>query len=995
MAGINQGSIIIENSITNPNSNPKFWIDSSTPLSFFDFLKHTKQVASPVEFNDRYNVYLHDWYTIKGENNTSATGKVRDRYVDLLRDISINFTTAEEKRFLSNIDFNNPQDLLIAIPFYSAKIAEICQFYTKKREQVKYKIEENKVKGTKIGIEKNIFNTIVEYILTDDQDENYTTSSAALSSIINSLDIEIEELFDTYSEYFNIDGDLAVENYDDGGDLRNTYFTANNIIETSKVGDLFLNFEESLKQDIFSKPLVLSGFQNLFSLNIDFSLSDLVSEGNIQEALTNSGRSTIKLSLKRELLEKYIGTDIMYLSTGSTGTSFVSGVLFTAREPSKNILNSRFASIAAISNSRNKSLREIGSFFTPDKLGILYFKTGQKEYRIKTDSLSPNKVYVFPDPEIYGNINNITDTAYEYPLYYIVDNSNQVKNNSFSFTVNDVYNTSYDQLLYAYSSAQEKFNKSTKNTKGLDFSFNYLYNRGVITDWYQDIYGNEYGVIKNIHNNKKNISYTAPEPAAIINEPDYIVIDGYLFKDGIEGYNFNYGVSSGRTFNNSLRTGITARTIDEIGSGNFNTGYPFASGGMFALTAAPVRSLYFREFDPYIEAIYPESYARAVIDGELYDGASLTNGDGTLLLDPVLADSVDFDSSIVNYYNILFEAGLDDNLTLQAVPSGDATFLIDFPISATNAEIADGGSFLTDISISNDYPFVNKSNYYKFNNNFSTTIIDNLTGVYDETTIENANSLKGIVFVKDAATSRIYPLSAVMLDTFSSLPSGVKEEIYSNKIQWLDIYNDIIFIETDNYYIIEKILYENLVFVNSHTPNIYFPTNQEFVKYSKPFFIKEKNIAYFCKTTLLSSASSLNSKSLYPEIYEYNILNHTTRKIYPTANSNDLIDTYSLSGLNNVNITNIKQPDIVYNSRNNIISITMAGEDGNGLGYIFNYKFRENIDIIENLTAKVYRLNTNGHTHNFYETTLSNFVSSTSLSGGVKLDKSEGILIFN
>jgi hypothetical protein len=994
MAGINQGSIIIENSITNPNSNPKFWIDNSAPLSFFDLLKHTKQVASPVEFNDRYNVYLHDWYTIKGESNTSAAGKVRDRYVDLLRDISINFTTAEEKRFLSNIDFNDPQDLSIAIPFYSAKIAEICQFYTKKREQVKYKIEENKVKGTRIGIEKNIFNTIVEYIFTDDQDENYTTSSAALSSIISSLDIEIEELFDTYSDYFNIDGDLAVENYDDGGELRNTYFTSNNIIETSKVGDLFLNFEESLKKEIFSSSVVINGFSNLFSVNLTPSSSNLITLANVASiAGEDFSRTDLKLFLKTRLLEKYIGTDIYYLSAGGSN-SFVSGVLFRAREPSKNLLNSRFASTATIPSNQNKTIREIGSFFTPDKLGILHFKTGKNEYRVREDYLTPGKVYIFPNPEIYGNINNITDTAYEYPLYHVIDNSHQVKDSSFTFAVNDVYNTSYDQLLYAYSSKQEKYNKSTKNTAGLN-SFNFLYNKGIITDWYQDIYGNEYGLVKNIHTNRKNISFTDPEPEAAINSPNCIVLDGYLFRDGIEGYSFNYSISSGKTFNNSIRTGIISRTIDEVGSGTFNTGYTFASGSMFSLTAAPVRSLYFREFDPYIEAIYPDSYTKTIIDGEVCDGASFTYYNGGTLEDPIPAGSLNFNENIVNYYNTLLEAGLDNDLSLTAVISGEETFLSNFPISAINTEVNDGGSFLTDIHVTNDYPYINKLNYYTFDNNYSGTLFDTATGEFLESTIQETNDLSGIVFVKEAGTGNIYPLSALMSNTFFNLPSAVRDEIYNNKVEWVDIYGDAIFLQTDNYYIVERIVYEDQQFFNSNKPNIYYFTSINSSKFSKPFFLKERDIAYFCKMTLLASTSALNSKAIYPEIYEYSLLDRIAKKIYPESSNNDLNSLYSLSGLGNVNIDTIKQPNIIYNSRNNIISITMVGEDGNELGYVFNYKFKKIENKIKNISAKTYRLNTNGHSHNFYETTLTNFVSSSTLSGRVSINQSQGVLFFN
>lgn len=993
MAGINQGSITIENSITNPNSNSKDKIDNNNPLSFFDFLKNTNRVASPVEFNDSYNLYLHDWYKIKGEATSIASNKVKEGYINLLKDISINFTTAEEKRFLSNIDFNDPQDLAIAIPFYSAKIAEICQFYVKKREQIKYKIEDNKIKGTKIGIEKNIFNTIVEYIIANSEQNPYSSASASLSSIINSLNIEIEELFDTYSDYFNIDGDLVAENYEDGGTLRSTYFTANNIASTSSIGDLFVNFDDSLRRDIFSKPLVLSGFGNLFSLNIDTSFLELVSNENIQNILNKDlPESDLKLSLKKKLLEKYIGTDIHYLSTNSTGTGFVSGVLFKAQEPSRNLLNSRFATIAAIPSKKNKAAREIGLFFTPDKLGVLHFKTGKNKYRIK-NILDPDKIYVFPNPEIYGNINNITDTAYNYPLYFIVDNSQQVKNNSFSFAVNDVYSTSYDQLLYAYSSAQEKYNSYTSNVE----SFNYIVNKGIITDWFQDIFGNEYGLVKNIHENRKSISYIEPEPTARQNNPNYIVFDGYLFRDGVEGYNFNFSIDTGNTFNGSLRTGITARTIDETEGGSFSTGYSFASGQMFSLEGSPIRSLYFREFEPYIEVVYPGSYAKSIVDGEICDAIGFTYGSGEYLEDPISADTGQFNSSVNNYYSVLLEGGLDASGILDAVVIGEATFLEEFPLGAGAAEVNDGGNFLTDISVQNDYPFLNDNlRFYNILNSFSTTLLDSSTGEYIEPSLEKVEELEGIVFVRNISNGLVLPLSSAMSSTFVNLPSAIKNEIYSS-IEWIDINTDTITIQTKNYYIIEKIIYKDLQFLASNKPNIYYSiSNPNFEKFSKPFFMEKAHSFYFCKMTVLPSTSALNSKTIYPEIYEYNINEHSVNKIYPKDTSESQLNSYfSLSGLGNTNIVKIKQPDLTYNSRNDIISITVVGEDGNELGYILNYKFKRAQNTIYNIGSKVYALNSNATTHNFYDTTLTTLVSTTSLSGRISKDLQTGILYFN
>ena len=200
----NHGNIVIINSITNPASNPKYWVDNTSPLSFFDFLKNIKAEATPREFNNAYNAYLQAWYKKKGSVSSEIADKVRDQYLSLFREISLNYTTSEEKRFLSNIDYNDEQDVLIAIPFFSKKLSNICQFYIKKREKVKNKIQSNKYRGTEIGLEKTISGIILDYIFIDSNDDTYSTANIALSSIAQNLEIEIEELYDIYSEYFNI-----------------------------------------------------------------------------------------------------------------------------------------------------------------------------------------------------------------------------------------------------------------------------------------------------------------------------------------------------------------------------------------------------------------------------------------------------------------------------------------------------------------------------------------------------------------------------------------------------------------------------------------------------------------------------------------------------------------------------------------------------------------------------------------------------------------------
>ena len=94
---------------------------------------------------------------------TSSTD-VKEMYVSLLKDIALNYTTVEEKRFLLNIDYNNPRDLDIIIPFYSRKIKQIAQYYSKKREDVVQSSFRNTLKGSDFGVEVSASNIQRAYL---------------------------------------------------------------------------------------------------------------------------------------------------------------------------------------------------------------------------------------------------------------------------------------------------------------------------------------------------------------------------------------------------------------------------------------------------------------------------------------------------------------------------------------------------------------------------------------------------------------------------------------------------------------------------------------------------------------------------------------------------------------------------------------------------------------------------------------------------------------
>ncbi len=203
----NFGSATVDFSKTNSSVSSADTLDNFQPFSFFEYLKYSRQVATPEQFTQGYNDYLQQWYAQTNESPIVQTNEIRQRYVDLLKDLAINFTTTDEKRFLSNLDYDDASDLAIAIPFYAQKLKDICLFYAKKRESIKTKAQEVRIKGSSSSIERAVFQNIIDYLYAA---EDEGTINVNLQQIAQTLQIDVVDYFDTYSNYFDLDPSASV-----------------------------------------------------------------------------------------------------------------------------------------------------------------------------------------------------------------------------------------------------------------------------------------------------------------------------------------------------------------------------------------------------------------------------------------------------------------------------------------------------------------------------------------------------------------------------------------------------------------------------------------------------------------------------------------------------------------------------------------------------------------------------------------------------------------
>ena len=162
---------------------------SENPLSYIDWAgTRDFTVTDESKLFNLYSVYVTDWYKSKGREDIEVQNQIEQLYLDLLQEITLNYTTVDERRFLSNLDYSNKKELDIIIPFYAKKLKQITQYCVRKRTEVKSSKIKHSYKGSQFGIHKIVTDIFVDLLSNDDFTEKYPTSYIpAVSAFIDKL----------------------------------------------------------------------------------------------------------------------------------------------------------------------------------------------------------------------------------------------------------------------------------------------------------------------------------------------------------------------------------------------------------------------------------------------------------------------------------------------------------------------------------------------------------------------------------------------------------------------------------------------------------------------------------------------------------------------------------------------------------------------------------------------------------------------------------------
>jgi hypothetical protein len=138
-------------------------LDFYKPFTFTEWVVRTQSTETDSAYLlNQYKFYLLSWHKAKKIDKKEVNDFVRSSFINLLKEIVLSYSTLEERRFITNIDFTNDLDLYSVLPFFVSKIKTICNYYSILRENVKFKKYENNLKGSEGGVLTVITNEIIK-----------------------------------------------------------------------------------------------------------------------------------------------------------------------------------------------------------------------------------------------------------------------------------------------------------------------------------------------------------------------------------------------------------------------------------------------------------------------------------------------------------------------------------------------------------------------------------------------------------------------------------------------------------------------------------------------------------------------------------------------------------------------------------------------------------------------------------------------------------------
>lgn len=490
--------------------------DLDKPFGLVDWLINTSEnFGKPDEYISAHVRYIKDWY--KSKNNIKAIddAAIVSVYGQFLREVLLVYSNEEESRYLRNLNWQSVYDMDIVVPFYAKRLRDVILYIVEQRDKVKLQKVRNSYRGSVAGIKRFVYDEIVDLLSSERYYLQFGNHLPTVKSVVYDLNVNVEEMYDSHGGYNN----------QPGGDTS----AVDRFRKTDIDPAVLFDFDTAILNTLSAFPESLSASTGILAndaaltiiptTDVDATdISRLTDDYFIQYT---PATNMLNLHTEREWFRSYIGTTTHYVSSVD-GVTYTTDVAVEPKSALHNHLNIVYPQVSHIPMDETISSRELGGYFTTT--GLTHCISIGHTYTIDQSKLRENYYDIFPDPTVYSVPNS--------PVIH-VENFKWIKADKSNDRLHgDIIDAEARQKFYAYQSADEtnKYPKVgvSRTSDNFDFwmgdrsdvwanadvyevllTYNYgpakkeriedllLGNRRV-TRWKNDVFGNEYVLLKEI-----------------------------------------------------------------------------------------------------------------------------------------------------------------------------------------------------------------------------------------------------------------------------------------------------------------------------------------------------------------------------------------------------------------------------------------------------------------------------------------------------------------
>tara|TARA_R110000824_G_scaffold5697_1_gene26307 strand:+ start:4181 stop:6481 length:2301 start_codon:yes stop_codon:yes gene_type:complete len=299
-------------------------LNTTNPLSFLEWKAYYEDISDASELSIRYNNYLIEWKDQKQVTANTNTDYAKGIYIQFINNLNLSPLDKNVSRFIERIDTDDIYELELSIHYFAEIIQSQLKNVRDLREEVKFSTTKNKLKTSKLGIQKYIKNYIARLLNSDEfikENTNTNISDIDIQKIANSISVNLKNYIADEFVY--------------------------NIQAVDK--DLILNIARRVRNEVPNVLQLLSINKNGKQPKVQTNnISTPNSMLSINEPFTNFERlpgryfrgenktiDNLKFSHERGLIEKYLANDLYHLSGNKQNAKIKQ--LFNNTNPTNNL----------------------------------------------------------------------------------------------------------------------------------------------------------------------------------------------------------------------------------------------------------------------------------------------------------------------------------------------------------------------------------------------------------------------------------------------------------------------------------------------------------------------------------------------------------------------------------------------------------------------------------------------------------------------------------